>query len=112
MIQRPWSAGVRRRGSALGQSLRWTETPYPLVIKPTTLSPGTGVQHLENFTRQFDSPSTISPFSLLDFWGVGRPSWAARAAASWAAFSTAAARLICKSSSRMRLTTFSAVQPP
>ena len=27
LIQRPFSLGLRRAGSALGQSLRWTDTP-------------------------------------------------------------------------------------
>ncbi len=32
--------------------------------KPTTGSPGTGVQHLANFTRQLPNPSTMMPESV------------------------------------------------
>ena len=44
--QRAASSGFRFSGAALGQSARWTDTPYPRVMKPTMGSPGTGVQHL------------------------------------------------------------------
>ena len=66
---------------------------------------------MENFTRQLERPSTMMPFSLLLLRGAGGlPVWTALASsAAWAAFSMAAARLICWSSSRMRLTAFSAV---
>ena len=80
-------------------------------MKPTISSPGTGVQHLENFTRQFDRPSTTMPFSLLIFLGRFLPASAllAGAAGASAAFSAAAVLFMWSSSSRMRLTAFSAV---
>ena len=37
--------------------------PYPRVMNPTMLSPGMGVQHLANLTRQLSSPSTMTPVS-------------------------------------------------
>ena len=60
LIQRPGSS-ARLASEALGQSARWTDTPKPRVIKPTTGSPGTGVQHLANLTRQLSMPSTMMP---------------------------------------------------
>ena len=38
-------------------------------MKPTISSPGTGVQHLENFTRQLVSPSTTMPLLALGALG-------------------------------------------
>ena len=44
------------------QSLRCTDTPLPFVIYPTISSPGTGLQHLDSFTKQLSIPFTIIPF--------------------------------------------------
>ena len=101
----------------MGQSCRWTDTPKPRVMKPTTGSPGTGVQHLANFTRQLSRPSTMMPDSLrlapgMSLAGVeswGEVAWAANRSALAFSFLS----LACwRSSSRMRLTAFWAVMPP
>ena len=47
--------------TTLGQSDLWTDTPKPRVIKPTILSPGSGLQHFANFTWHPCSPSIIIP---------------------------------------------------
>ena len=39
-----------------------TDTPLPFVIQPTMLSPGTGLQHFESFTKQLSIPFTTIPF--------------------------------------------------
>ena len=36
------------------------DTPEPRVIKPMISSPGSGLQHWANFTRQLSSPSTMT----------------------------------------------------
>ena len=50
--------------TAFGQSTQCTDTPLPLVTKPTMLSPGTGLQHLAKCTTRPSSPFTRMP--LLD----------------------------------------------
>ncbi len=117
-IQRPASSGLRRSAATLGQSCRWTDTPKPRVIKPTTGSPGTGVQHLANFTRQLSRPFTMIPDSLfrpaLGGGAEAAPvagwiaSWVARSAACCSAW-TRPRRAI---SSLMRTTAFWADMPP
>ena len=90
------STSMRRSGSASstwGQSLVWTVTPRPRVMKPTTGSPGRGSQHLakrtmmsstpwilmapEGFLRIFSSTLPMRPplgVSDLSFsWGTTRP---------------------------------------
>ena len=49
--------------SALGQSVRCTETPCPRVTKPMISSPGTGVQHRPSRTSTSPSPRTTTPVS-------------------------------------------------
>ncbi len=89
-------------------------------MKPTTGSPGTGVQHLENFTMQLSSPATMMP--LLDRLGakmeslgvegytvspVDTADWMASCSARWR--STRPSRVI---SSLMRAAAFWADSPP
>ena len=53
--------GTRRSGSRwkiFVQSLAWTVTPRPRVMKPSTESPGTGAQHLAKRTSTFSMPET------------------------------------------------------
>ena len=86
-----------------------------------TGSPGTGVQHLANFTRQLPSPSTIMPESEclgltwpeVGVWAVepGTMTLSAVVLAAAAAFS-AWRRPRRASSSLMRATLFTAVVPP
>src|SRR5215472_614661 len=45
------------------QSVRCTDTPFPLVTKPVILSPGTGVQHLDSRAQTSAEPSTDTPES-------------------------------------------------
>ena len=62
------------------------DTPKPRVMKPTISSPGSGVQHLANFTGQLSMPSTTTPSVLL----VVLRGMSARAAGlGWAALSLA-----------------------
>ena len=58
-------AHTQARLMILIQSVRWMDTPRPLVTKPTISSPGTGLQHLENRTATSWIPFTMMP--LLDF---------------------------------------------
>ena len=84
-------------------------------MKPMISSPGTGVQHLENFTRQLSSPSTMMPCSLLIRLGAGAclaGSWGLASASSSAAFSAWWSFATRFSSPWMRLTAFWAVKPP
>src|ERR1700683_1418666 len=53
------------------QSARCTETPLPLVTKPVILSPGTGVQHLDNRAQTSPAPSTETPESPGASCGLG-----------------------------------------
>ena len=91
-------------------------------MKPTTGSPGTGVQHLANFTRQLPSPSTMMPESecLLEPFSCRGSTWAVEpgtmtlsavvraAAAAFSAFR----RPRRSSSSLIRATLLTAVVPP
>ena len=89
-------------------------------MNPVTGSPGTGVQHLENFTMQLSSPDTMMP--LLDRLGarmeslgvegytvspVEAAAWMASASARWR--SSRPSRVI---SSLMRAAAFWADSPP
>ena len=62
-------ASMRLRGSAARefmQSAVWTVTPLPLVIKPTILSPGSGLQQPAKLMRTLSIPSILtSPFGRL-----------------------------------------------
>ena len=89
-------------------------------MKPTTGSPGTGVQHLANFTRQLPSPSTMMPESecLLDPFSTGT-SWLLAGTMTLSAVVLEAAAAFSawrrprrSISSRMRATAFTAVVPP
>lgn len=55
-----------------GQFLTWTEIPLPLVINPIIGSPGTGVQHLANFTSTSSSRSltliSLEPLLEISAW--------------------------------------------
>ena len=65
------SASIRRTFSIserliiLIQSVRWIDTPRPLVTNPTISSPGTGLQHFEKRTARSWIPLTTIP--LFDF---------------------------------------------
>ena len=50
------------------QSVRCTDTPLPRVTKPTTSSPGTGVQHFASLTRMSGAPRTSTPESPPRGW--------------------------------------------
>ena len=60
---------LSKRLIILMQSVRWMDTPLPLVTKPTISSPGTGLQHLEKRTATSWMPLTTIP--LLDFFAAG-----------------------------------------
>ena len=84
-------------------------------MKPMMSSPGTGVQHLENFTRQLSSPSTMMPCSLFTRLGAGgclAGSAGLASASSSAAFSAWWSFATRFSSPWIRLTAFWAVKPP
>lgn len=55
--------------STLMQSRLWMETPLPRVTKPMISSPGRGLQHLANLTKQPSSPSTMTPLEAFCFLG-------------------------------------------
>ena len=65
-MMRFWS---RRRLSALGQSSRWTLTPWPRVTKPMIGSRGTGVQQRASFTQTSSGAATTTP--QVAGWGRG-----------------------------------------
>ena len=58
-------SGSRRSASALVQSSRWTDTPFPRVMKPMMASPGTGVQQRATLTHTSSVPTTTTPGSPL-----------------------------------------------
>src|SRR5512135_1433468 len=55
----------------LGQSAVWIDTPLPRVMNPTTLSPGTGLQHLDRWMSMLSIPLIfmLLPDGFACFWG-------------------------------------------
>ena len=86
-------------------------------MNPTTGSPGTGVQHLANFTRQLSSPSTMMPDSLRRAPGISLAGAGVReGGVPWGqAFGGGPCRFYPGQAgqlSRIRFTAFWAVMPP
>ena len=95
----------------LMQSVRWMDTPLPLVTNPTISSPGTGLQHLEKRTARSWMPLTTIP--LLDLRTVASPERPAVSAMPLSTSSSVISRFnFFSRSSSILLMTWPSFRPP